>query len=167
MTGIASARARHLPQKHCSEEDCKEHRAQLRRRGEACRHSRFKGAEQQQGLPGKERKAGCHQPRPRDARSRREECRRARDQKAQRGQFGGREGFQSQLGRHKGESPDYRGRSGENGIDKPHFRDPGSYPASCRSSGIARSKPRVKRSTTSSISLRVMQSGGENELISP
>jgi hypothetical protein len=41
------------------------------------------------------------------------------------------------------------------------------YRASCRNSGIARSKPRMKRSTTSSISLRVMQSGGENEVISP
>jgi hypothetical protein len=165
-TVIALARARHLPQKHCSEE------ALLHHRGEACRHSHFKGAEQQQELPGKERKADCDQPRPRDARLRSEECRRARDQKAQRGQFDGREGFQSQLGRHKGESPDYRGQRGENGIAKPHFRDPGSsqpvgYPASCRNSGIARSKPRVKRSTTSSISLRVTQSGGENELISP
>jgi len=47
----------------------------------------------------------------------------------------------------KAESPDYRGQRGENGIAKPHFRDPGSsqpvgYPASCRNSGIARSKPR-------------------------
>ncbi len=45
--------------------------------------------------------------------------------------------------------------------------DDGVYRASCRSSGMTRSNPRVNRSTTSSISLRVMHSGGENELISP